>query len=156
MNRPCYCDNVRKGEHYTDEQCRDCWRFYHTTRNQVWGGDGKLIPLPPRTPEQMNEYRTQRQKEIRCRPQVGTHLKKLISYFGVSDNGCGGCKGHAADMNKKGVVWCKANKEIIVGWMAEEAFKRGIPFIRTLAYPLVDLAIRNAEAEAAWKVKELT
>jgi hypothetical protein len=46
--------------------------------------------------------------------------------------------------------WCEANLDEIVGWLREEAAKRGIPFIDLAGRMLVKRAIKNArKAEAA-------
>jgi len=76
----------------------------------------------------------------------GTELKKLLSIFGFDPNekGCK-CKSRAAKMDKNGIKWCEDNIEVIVGWLAEEAKKRKLPYLRTAGRLLVRRAIRNAK-----------
>ena len=45
--------------------------------------------------------------------------------------------------------WCAAHLDEIVGWLREEATKRGLPFIATLAGLMVKRAIHNARKEAS-------
>lgn len=47
-------------------------------------------------------------------------------------------------MDERGVNWCEANIDEIVGWLREEATKRGLPFIDAAGRLLVRRAIRNA------------
>jgi hypothetical protein len=76
----------------------------------------------------------------------GTELKKLLAGFGIfAESGCG-CDDHAREMNRRGVEWCKANVDTIVGWMREEAGKRGLPFVEIAAKWLVRQAIRSVRA----------
>ncbi len=76
----------------------------------------------------------------------GTELKKLLYSVGiVAEKGCS-CDGHAAEMNRQGVEWCAENIATIVGWMREEATKRGLPFIEVAARWMVRKAIRRATA----------
>jgi hypothetical protein len=53
-------------------------------------------------------------------------------------------------MDERGCDWCEANLDEIVGWLREEAAKRGLPFVDMAGRMLVKRAIRNArKAEAA-------
>jgi hypothetical protein len=45
--------------------------------------------------------------------------------------------------------WCLGHIEEIVGWLREEATKRKMPFIATLARLIVKRAIHNARNEAS-------
>lgn len=47
-------------------------------------------------------------------------------------------------MDANGPAWCKANADTIVGWLREEAERRGMPFSETAARLLLWLAIRRA------------
>lgn len=75
---------------------------------------------------------------------AGTELKKMLAAMGLrSAAGCK-CDQRAKEMNDRGVEWCAANIETIVGWLAEEAAKRRLPFSKAVAGILVRRAIRNA------------
>lgn len=76
---------------------------------------------------------------------VGTELKKLLSYINITSSPNCSCTSRARAMNEKGIHWCKNNKEIIIGWLEEEAKKRKLPFIRYAASKILDLAIYRAE-----------
>jgi hypothetical protein len=47
-------------------------------------------------------------------------------------------------MDEQGCDWCEANLDEIVGWLREEATKRGLPFVDLAGRMLVKRAIRNA------------
>jgi hypothetical protein len=51
-------------------------------------------------------------------------------------------------MNAMGNDWCKENIDTIVGWLAEEAANRGLPFLNAVGRMLVRRAIHNARKEA--------
>jgi len=79
---------------------------------------------------------------------VGTELHKLLSAFGIHMNPKCTCRWRMVEMNKWGADKCLENIETIVGWLKEEAGKRGLPFISTVGRMLVRRAIRNARKEA--------
>ncbi len=61
----------------------------------------------------------------------GHHLSLLLSRLGFTkQSGCG-CTSHAAEMDRRGPDWCVANLDTIVGWMRDEADKRGLLFSAT-------------------------
>jgi hypothetical protein len=47
-------------------------------------------------------------------------------------------------MDRNGCDWCEANIPTIVGWLREEATKRGLPFVDLAGTVLVRRAISNA------------
>lgn len=78
----------------------------------------------------------------------GTELKKLLFRIGIEATS--GCKcsdrsKHMDYMEQKEPGWCEKNIDEIVSWMGEEARKRNLPFIKTVAKMLVKLAIRKAK-----------
>jgi hypothetical protein len=79
----------------------------------------------------------------------GSELKRLLARFGIRAAADCPCNGHAAEMDRGGPEWCRANLEHITDWLAEEAARRKLPFVRTAARLLVTRAIRNAEKAAA-------
>ena len=48
------------------------------------------------------------------------------------------------EMEKLEPGWCAAHLDEIVGWLREEAAKRGLPFIGAAGKLLIKKAIRNA------------
>jgi hypothetical protein len=52
-------------------------------------------------------------------------------------------------MDRQGSEWCESNLDTIVGWLREEAEKRGLPFLDVAGRLLVKRAIRNARRAAA-------
>lgn len=102
--------------------------------------DGVAIPLPPSTAARP------------CLP--GTHLKQLLARFGISadEPGCQ-CKSRAALMDRQGCEWVEANADTVVGWLREEAQKRGLPFIDAAGKILVREAVRRARKDAAARAR---
>lgn len=51
-------------------------------------------------------------------------------------------------MDELGVAWCEDNIDMIVGWLREEAEKRGLPFIDMVGRMLVKRAIKKAKKDS--------
>jgi hypothetical protein len=78
----------------------------------------------------------------------GTVLHDMLSIFGIHIKpGCQ-CRARMEQMNKWGCKGCEENIDTIVGWLAEEAANRGLPYISTVGRMLVRRAIHNARKEA--------
>jgi hypothetical protein len=74
----------------------------------------------------------------------GTELKRLLGRIGIkAEPGCK-CTARAEDMDRRGCEWCDANVPLIVGWLREEATKRGLPFVDAAGTVIVRRAISNA------------
>lgn len=52
-------------------------------------------------------------------------------------------------MDSAGCDWVEANVETVVGWLREEATKRGLPFLDAVGLMLVKRAVSNARRNAA-------
>lgn len=80
----------------------------------------------------------------------GQHLKKLLAILGiyVVPQQCA-CNQRAAIMDAWGCDECERRIDEIVGWLREEAGKRGLPFLDVAGRMLVRRAIRNARKAAA-------
>ena len=76
---------------------------------------------------------------------VGTELKKILGFIGITSTPNCSCNAKAKIMNEKGVEWCKNNIDVIVSWLKEEASKRNLPFYSFIAKKLVKIAIGRAE-----------
>jgi hypothetical protein len=77
----------------------------------------------------------------------GTELKRLLGRIGIkAEPGCK-CTARAEAMDRQGCDWCDANAPTIVGWLREEATKRGLPFLDAAAGLLVRRAIHNARSK---------
>ena len=74
----------------------------------------------------------------------GTELKKLLATVGITATPNCSCNARAAEMDRNGIDWCEANIDTIVGWLREEATKRGLPFLDAAGRLLVRRAIHNA------------
>jgi hypothetical protein len=79
----------------------------------------------------------------------GTALKSLLATIGITAAPNCSCNARAAEMDAQGCDWCEANIDTIVGWLREEATKRGLPFLDAAGRLLVRRAIRNARKAAS-------
>lgn len=82
----------------------------------------------------------------------GTELKKLLAKIGITATPTCSCNARARRMDEeesREPGWCEAHLDEIVGWLREEAKKRGLPFLDIAGRVLVRRAIRNARREAA-------
>jgi hypothetical protein len=80
----------------------------------------------------------------------GTELKKLLAKIGIHATPHCTCNARAMLMDQneaKEPGWCEANVDTIVGWLREEAGKRGLPFLDAAGRLLVRRAISNARRE---------
>lgn len=75
----------------------------------------------------------------------GHELKKLLSKLGIQASSTCACNQRANTMDERGVQWCEENIETICDWLAEEAGKRSLPFVRSAGKLLIRMAIRNAK-----------
>ena len=75
----------------------------------------------------------------------GTELKKLLKKIGITASPDCSCNARARLMDERGIEWCEANIDEIVGWLREEATKRGLPFVDMAGRMLVKRAIKNAK-----------
>jgi hypothetical protein len=80
---------------------------------------------------------------------AGTALKSLLASFGIAASPNCPCNVRAAEMDDRGCDWCEENIDTIVGWLREEATKRGLPFLDAAGRLLVKRAIRNARRAAS-------
>lgn len=74
----------------------------------------------------------------------GTVLSKMIKSVGIvmSDN-CS-CRRHAIEMNSRGNDWCEQNVDTVVGWLRDEAKRRGLPFVDMLGKVMINRAIKKS------------
>jgi hypothetical protein len=79
-------------------------------------------------------------------PQIGpgSELKKLLALIGIDPTTTCSCHAHALEMDRRGTAWCRQNIGTIVGWLREEAERRGLPFVEIVARGLIKSAIRRA------------
>lgn len=79
---------------------------------------------------------------------AGTELKALLKRIGIVAQPNCLCNKRARLMDERGTAWCRANLETIVDWLAEEAARRKLPFVRVAGSLLCRRAIHNAEKKA--------
>jgi len=75
----------------------------------------------------------------------GAELKKLLKMIGVVATPTCQCNQRAKHMDKMGCQWCRDNEEEICDWMQEEARKRGMLFVRSVARLMLKRAIAIAD-----------
>lgn len=80
---------------------------------------------------------------------VGTELKAILRRVGIVPSATCKCNARARIMDDNGPDWCEEHLEEIVGWLAEEATKRHLPFLRPAGRILVKTAIRSARRKLA-------
>jgi hypothetical protein len=86
---------------------------------------------------------------VRNHGKAGTALKSLLATIGITATPNCSCNARANEMDARGCDWCEDNLDTIVGWLREEATKRGLPFLDAAGRLLVRRAIRNARRAAA-------
>lgn len=75
---------------------------------------------------------------------AGTELKRLLAAVGITpQRGCR-CLERAAQMDRAGEEWCEQHIDTIVGWLREEAERRGLPFLDAAGRLLVRRAIHKS------------
>jgi hypothetical protein len=75
----------------------------------------------------------------------GDALHAAIEGLGLRvERGCA-CRSKIAEMNQRGADWCVANVDTIVGWLADEAKRRRLPFVRRFAAWFVRRALKQYE-----------
>lgn len=79
---------------------------------------------------------------------AGTALTALLSRIGIAYTPDCPCRSHANQMDAWGCDECERRIDEIVGWLREEATKRGLPFLDVAGRMLVRRAIRNARRAA--------
>jgi hypothetical protein len=76
----------------------------------------------------------------------GTELSKMLKRWGITEEAGCECKSRAAKMDLWGPNECERRTDEIVGWMREEAGRRGMPFVEMAARWMVRTAIKRARA----------
>jgi hypothetical protein len=77
-------------------------------------------------------------------------LAKLLSWFGLGEDGNCQCNQHAKQMNSWGSDQCENHINEISEWLMQEAEERGLPsgqMSRLVARRLIRRAIRNARSK---------
>jgi hypothetical protein len=143
--RPCLVEHLGDGYYEVDvnhpayprEARANAAQFRHSLR----------VYLKSATPAFGVEYAERRENvsgSLRVGSGPGTELKKLLAAVGIQATPTCSCNAKAREMDVRGVDWCEANIDTIVGWLREEATKRKLPFVDMAGRLLVKRAIRNA------------
>lgn len=74
----------------------------------------------------------------------GSILSGMLSAIGITSSPNCSCKQRAIKMNEMGPDWCEQNLDTIITWLSEEAKRRRLPFIETVAKLIVKRAISKS------------
>ena len=74
----------------------------------------------------------------------GTVLSTMIKSLGIQMSDSCSCRRHALTMNEKGNDWCEQNLDTVVGWLREEATRRGLPFVDMIGRVMVNRAVKKS------------
>lgn len=75
----------------------------------------------------------------------GTILSGMLSAIGITSSPTCSCRQRAIKMNEMGNDWCLENMSEIMSWLKEEATKRKLLFIETIAKMIVNRAISKSQ-----------
>lgn len=98
--------------------------------------DGDMWTIDPNHPDYP------RAKKPTGKP--GTELAAILKSMGLAPVESCKCKGRAKKMDLWGPDGCEQHMDEILGWLAEEAAKRNLPFVKWPAKKVVELAISRA------------
>lgn len=119
----------------------------------VWLDESSVRKFAPNHPvfariEQMKQGRRQVQPRPDQPPAPadgpGTELKKILEARGFKILSNCKCRERVDEMNRRGVEWCRQNREKIMGWLREECERRGIPFWKWPARACLELALARS------------
>ncbi len=132
------------------EACEYCSKLSNARTHNEATVSLAILAVKTHKPETLADYLPQVQHLVARDVEAigegpGTELTKLLSWFAKDTPGCK-CKDRAHTMNIWGVQGCRNNIETILDWLEEAAKDRNLPFIRSLAKSLVNLAINRAES----------
>lgn len=96
----------------------------------------------------IEEYRRIKHQYALKKAGAGTALSKALKAFGIVPTANCPCNYYAALMDAKGPDWCEENIDTIVGWLRDEAAKRGLPFVDAAGRILIRQAIKKARQPA--------
>ena len=107
--------------------------------------DVALYNIRRHDPEKYSDIRDKLISYIRVMPPgPGTELKKIFDKILIKKKAGCNCNKHANAMNRWGCDKCLEQIDVIVGWLQDEAEKRGLPFSKIAAKAIVRLAVRRA------------
>lgn len=137
-------------------RCRNRGYTLDEVRACIVSEDGDTItvdvdhPAYPRVPKPgFAPPHASQPRGVQATSGPGTELKKLLATVGIKASPNCSCNARAKLMDQRGCDWVEANVDTVVGWLREEATKRGLPFIDAAGRLLVKRAIRNARRAAA-------
>lgn len=131
-----------------EARCRQRGYTLDEVRACIVAEDGDTITVD----ETHRDYPREPKPGFATTPQPvgpGTELKKLLARVGITATPNCSCNARARTMDANGCEWCENHIDEIVGWLREEATKRGLPFVDIAGRVLVRRAISNARKEAA-------
>lgn len=133
--------------HHLAARCRQRGYTLEEVAACVVSEDGDALVVDETHPAYPAGIKPGHEPPIKC--LAGTSLKSLLGRFGITASAGCSCTKRAREMDSRGCEWCEAHLDEIVGWLREEAAKRGLPFLDAAGRVLVRRAIANARKEAA-------
>jgi predicted Fe-S protein YdhL (DUF1289 family) len=134
----------------SDLICRQCGYVASTPmlrrhcRPQVTHGERRVLHVPPPTLEDLYAVQSAARGDGSTICLAGTALSSILSRLGITYTPDCPCRSHVAMMDAWGCDECERRIDEIVGWLREEAGKRGLPFLDAVGRMVVRRAIKNA------------
>jgi hypothetical protein len=149
---------IRCKLHHLEQRCRERGYTLEQVRACIVseGGDGIMVdethPAYPKKMLAVGDVVASLPASVRAPPAggPGTELKGMLRrWLGIQATPTCPCNAHAVQMDLWGPDECERRLDEIVGWLEEEAKRRGLPFVRAAARQMVLAAVRRARNAAA-------
>ena len=160
-----HCELIRQQcGHKVEPQadaCRACWEtatpatgsFNHVTTSLSLGA------VKVHNPEDLEDARRAWGHLLRRAVSVnqflggvGSSFKALLATVGFQP--CETCNNYARKMDREGPDWCEENEDLILGWIKNNARKRGVPYVRFAVRQVLRLAIKQARDNMIKNLKD--
>lgn len=129
-----------------EARCRERGYTLDDIRACIVHEDGDIVTVDERHPDYP---RAKEPPPLPPQGGPGSELKKILGRFGITATPNCSCNAKAKQMDEWGPDECQKRLPEIVDWLAGEAARRGLPFVRFVAEQAVKHAIRRARSAAA-------
>jgi len=127
---------IRTNRKHLEERCRERGYSLEEVMPCVVKQEGDLWTIDPDHPAYPASKRSG--------SGPGSILAGILKGMGLAPVESCKCKGRAKKMDLWGPDGCEKHMDEILGWLAEEAAKRKLPFVKWPAKKVVELAIARA------------
>lgn len=107
------------------ERLRDTGHTWDEVKDCVISDDGETVKVDDMHPSYPRERKEGHQPP---KSGVGTAMKRLLGGVGLAAGAGCKCKERATLMDQHSVEWNIRNRQVVVGWLREEAEYRKLPF----------------------------